>query len=190
MTKIYIEKLPDVKLPFYASADSAGMDIYLREALVLRPGEKKIVKTGFRLAIPEGTELELRPRSGLSLKTHLKIANSPGTIDADYRDEVGVIVENSFTYSRLIDEIIMNPNRVFELDDSYERRSASVPGLGELPIYLDKNGNPYGTIYLEAGERICQILLKSYIRAEFSEVENVRLIGRNRGGGFGSSGRK
>lgn len=90
-------------LPFYATKGSAGMDVYSNEELELGPLSTTIVKTGLFVKIPEGYEIQVRPRSGLSAKSKLRIANSPGTIDSDYLGEIGIIIDNiSDTYHHLI----------------------------------------------------------------------------------------
>jgi len=81
-------------LPVYATAHAAGMDIVSAEELVLAPGARHAVATGFAIAIPEGYEVQVRPRSGLALKHGITCLNTPGTIDADYRGEVKVILAN------------------------------------------------------------------------------------------------
>jgi dUTP pyrophosphatase len=89
-------------LPFYATKGSAGMDVYSNEELELEPLSTTIVKTGLFVKIPEGYEIQVRPRSGLSAKSSLRIANSPGTIDSDYLGEIGIIVDNTsqkFSYT-------------------------------------------------------------------------------------------
>jgi dUTP pyrophosphatase len=85
-----------IPLPGYASAGAAGMDLVaaLEEPLTLGPGERAAVPTGIALALPEGYEAQIRPRSGLALKHGLTVLNSPGTIDADYRGEIRVILAN------------------------------------------------------------------------------------------------
>ena len=94
-TKVYFEKLrDDVKLPTYANEGDAGMDVYCPEEIKFSPGDTKVVPLGFKVAIPEGYELQVRPRSGMSLKTPFRVANSPGTIDSQYRGEVGVILDH------------------------------------------------------------------------------------------------
>jgi dUTP pyrophosphatase len=86
----------DLPLPRYMSEAAAGMDVCaaVDADVVLAPGEIKLVPTGLYVAIPTGYEIQVRPRSGLALKHGLVIVNSPGTIDADYRGEVGIIVGN------------------------------------------------------------------------------------------------
>ena len=90
-------------LPFYATKGSAGMDVYSNEELELEPLSTTIVKTGLFVKIPEGYEIQVRHRSGLSAKSKLRIAKSPGTIDSDYLGEIGIIIDNiSDTYHHLI----------------------------------------------------------------------------------------
>ena len=86
-------------LPRYESTQAAGMDIrcYLSEPIVLHPMERKLIPTGLFIELPEGYEAQIRPRSGLALKKGLTVLNTPGTIDADYRGEVGVILINLST---------------------------------------------------------------------------------------------
>ena len=83
-------------LPSYETSASAGLDIraFIEEKLTLSPGERKLIKTGLFLEIPEGYEAQVRPRSGLAFKNGITVLNSPGTIDADYRGEIGVILIN------------------------------------------------------------------------------------------------
>ena len=81
-------------LPSYASAGAAGLDVVAAESLVLAPGERHPVATGFALAIPEGYEVQVRPRSGLALRHGVTCLNTPGTIDSDYRGEVKIILAN------------------------------------------------------------------------------------------------
>ena len=84
------------ELPAYATASSAGLDLKaaLDQTVTLRPLERKIIGTGLKIALPEGYEAQVRPRSGLAAKHGLTVLNAPGTIDADYRGEIGVILVN------------------------------------------------------------------------------------------------
>lgn len=96
---ISIRRLPhgaDLALPVYATALSAGMDLLaaVAEPVVLEPGQRRLIPTGIAIALPAGFEAQIRPRSGLALKNGISLVNSPGTIDADYRGEIGVIVIN------------------------------------------------------------------------------------------------
>jgi len=94
---IAILRLPHgdgLPLPAYATAGAAGMDVVAAEDLTLAPGDRHAVATGFALAIPDGYEVQVRPRSGLALKHGVTCLNTPGTIDSDYRGEVKVILAN------------------------------------------------------------------------------------------------
>jgi dUTP pyrophosphatase len=97
--KIQILRLPHgegVPLPKYMSHSASGMDLYaaIDGEVVLKPGERKLIPTGFKMALPEGYEAQVRPRSGLAVKNGISVLNTPGTIDEDYRGEVGVILVN------------------------------------------------------------------------------------------------
>lgn len=94
--EVKITKLnPDAVIPQYAHPTDAGADISAVEEVTIQPGETKIVKTGIAIAIPAGYEVQIRPRSGLSVKTKLRIPNTPGTIDTEYRGEIGVPIWNA-----------------------------------------------------------------------------------------------
>jgi dUTP pyrophosphatase len=154
----------DAKMPTYAHLTDAGMDIYLTEDVTIHPGETKLIPTGIKVAIPLGYELQVRPKSGRSLKSKLRIANAPGTIDAGYRDEIGIICDN-------IDPVI---------------RSADMDDEGRLTNIL------WGSdITLSKGEKIAQLVLNEIPKAVFYEVESVAAIENDgRKGGFGSTGDK
>ena len=97
--RVQVMRLPhgaDLPLPDYATADSAGMDLLaaVDSPLTLAPGARALVPTGLAIALPPGFEAQVRPRSGLALKQGLTVLNAPGTVDADYRGEVGVILIN------------------------------------------------------------------------------------------------
>jgi dUTP pyrophosphatase len=97
--RVALRRLPhgaDLPLPAYATPQSAGMDLLaaIDAAVTLAPGERRLIPTGVTLALPAGVEAQLRPRSGLALKHGVTVLNSPGTIDADYRGEIGVILIN------------------------------------------------------------------------------------------------
>ncbi len=97
MIEIEVKRLPNgegLPLPAYASAGAAGMDVVAAEDFSLQPGERQAVPTGFAFAIPEGFEVQVRPRSGFALKHGVTCLNTPGTIDSDYRGEVKVILAN------------------------------------------------------------------------------------------------
>lgn len=93
--QVYLELChAEAKMPCYARPGDAGMDIYAVEDIIIEPEQTVLVRTGLRVAIPSGYEVQIRPRSGVSLKTPLRVANSPGTIDAGYRDEICLIINN------------------------------------------------------------------------------------------------
>lgn len=96
--KVKIKRLEgnDLELPSYETKNSAGMDLRacITENIVLKKGERKLIKTGISIALPENYEAQVRPRSGLALKNGITVLNTPGTIDADYRGEIGVILIN------------------------------------------------------------------------------------------------
>ncbi|MFZ4165122.1 dUTP diphosphatase [Brevundimonas sp. NPDC058933] len=101
MTTVRVERLPHAEglaLPAYETAGSAGMDLRAAvaefEPIVLAPGERRLIPTGLKIALEPGYEAQVRPRSGLALKHGVTCLNSPGTIDSDYRGEVGVILIN------------------------------------------------------------------------------------------------
>lgn len=97
---IALKRLPHgegLPLPHYATEHAAGMDVVSAENVTLAPGARHAVATGFAIAIPEGYEVQVRPRSGLALKHGVSVPNTPGTIDADYRGEVKVIMINHGT---------------------------------------------------------------------------------------------
>ena len=109
MIDLPVKRLPHAEgltLPAYATADSAGLDLQaaIAEPIVLQPGQRKLVPTGMAIALPPGFEAQVRPRSGLALKHGVTVLNAPGTIDADYRGEIGVVLINhgdqAFTINR------------------------------------------------------------------------------------------
>lgn len=151
--------------PQYAHDTDAGMDIISPAEYTIAPGETIIIPTGIKCAIPEGYALLIQPRSGQSVKTKLRIANTPGLIDSGYRDEIGVIVENIEPPFKDID---------YEFDNN-----------GEIHIKSILHGQSYT---ITAGQKFAQMRLVQVPHAQFVAVENVGEIGENRGGGFGSTG--
>ena len=132
-------------LPQYATEQSAGMDLRanLDEPIVLRPLERRLIPTGLHIALPEGYEAQVRPRSGLALKKGITVLNAPGTIDADYRGEVGVVLINLSQ-----EDFVVND-----------------------------------------GERIAQMVIARYEKADFIEVEVLDATERGEGG-YGHTGVK
>ncbi len=130
---VQIKRLPHgegLALPAYATGGAAGMDVLSAEDVVLAPGARVAVATGFAVAIPEGYEIQVRPRSGLALKHGISLPNTPGTIDSDYRGELKVILINlgaeDFASARgdRIAQLVLAPvtlaawHEVEELDDT------------------------------------------------------------------------
>ena len=100
--RIRIARLPHgegLPLPTYATPGAAGMDVVAAEDFDLAPGQRHAVATGFRVAIPDGYEIQVRPRSGLAFKHGISVPNTPGTIDSDYRGEIKVLLINHGTES-------------------------------------------------------------------------------------------
>lgn len=141
--KIQIINKSKHALPQYATTLSAGMDLRanIDTPILLKPMQRKLVPTGLYIALPEGFEAQIRPRSGLALKKGITLLNTPGTIDADYRGEIGVIVVN----------------------------------LSEEDFII------------EDGERIAQMVIARYEKAEWEEVEVLGETERG-DGGFGHTG--
>ena len=96
MIKVSVQNESNYELPTYATKSSSGLDLkaVLESPVVLEPLERRIILTGLKIALPEGYEAQVRPRSGLAAKYGITVLNSPGTIDADYRGEIGVILVN------------------------------------------------------------------------------------------------
>ena len=132
-------------LPEYSTKDSAGMDVraMLDEPVTLRPLERALIPTGLHIQLPEGYECQIRPRSGLALKKGITLLNTPGTIDADYRGEIKIILIN----------------------------------LSSEPFTI------------ENGERICQMVIKEYVKATLTQVDDLDDTERG-AGGFGHTGVK
>lgn len=151
------------KIPQYAHVSDSGLDVYALEDITIHPGETVLVPTGIKVALPPGYELQVRPKSGRALKTKLRVANTPGTIDQGYRDEIKVIVEN-----------IEAPIKDISID--YEGKVTSI-------LY----GRDY---FIGEGEKFAQLVLMEVPKAAFHRVDSVQNIGENREGGFGSTGLK
>jgi len=118
---------PDAQIPAYAHPDDAGMDLRSVEELVVKPGARALVHTGLVMMLPDGYEAQVRPRSGLALKRGVTVLNTPGTIDAGYRGEVGVILANfgetDFAVAKgdkiaqMVIAPVTRPEQVLEVDE-------------------------------------------------------------------------
>ena len=163
----------NAQFPTYATDGSAAMDIYSPEEYTINPGECIIIPTGIKVNIPIGYALLIQPRSGMSRKTKLRIANTPGLIDSDYHEEIGVIIEN-----------IDPPVKDVEID--------YVP-------YIDSDGisrrshpeavNLYGSSFtIGKGERFAQMRLVEVPLINWLPVESLGEFEKDHGKGFGSTG--
>lgn len=160
--QVYVETTSDdIILPCYAHSTDAGMDVYAAEGVIIYPGQTKTIKTGLKVAIPEGYEIQVRPRSGISLNTPLRISNAPGTIDTGFRDEIGIIITNSST------------NYAIEQLNYYN---------------LTTKGNKSGIYEIEKNNRIAQFIIQKVPQLIWEKVNDVKEIGSNRNGGLGSTG--
>jgi len=141
--KVLVERTEEGKemdLPKYQTEHSAGMDLYActHEATTLNPGEIRLIPTGIKIAIPDGYEAQIRPRSGLALKHGISMVNTPGTIDADYRGEIKVIMINhgsapfTFEHKERIAQIVFNPivQGIFVETDELEASTRGEGGFG------------------------------------------------------------
>ena len=157
----------NAKIPQYAHITDSGVDVYAIEDITLHPCETKQIPVGFKVALPVGFELQVRPKSGRSMRSKLRVANTPGTIDQGYRDEVCILLEN-------IDAPIK--------DITYNFDSQGKPIITSILKGED--------ITISKGEKICQLVLAESPKIAWYRVEQVEEIGENRGGGFGSTGLK
>lgn len=157
----------DAKIPQYAHISDSGMDVYALDDITVHPGETVLVPTGIKVALPVGYELQVRPKSGRALKTKLRVANTPGTIDQGYRDEIKVIIEN-------VDSPIQDIDYTF--DDN-----------GDIKIKSILHGSDFN---IGKGEKFCQLVLAEVPKVSFYLTESVKEIGEDRNGGFGSTGLK
>ena len=121
--KLQIQKIADVPTPQYKHEGDAGFDLHAAESCVLEPGQRKIVPSGLRMAIPHGYEAQVRPRSGLAAKHGISVVNTPGTIDSGYRGEVGVILINhgdkAFTVEKheRIAQMVINKVELVDIEE-------------------------------------------------------------------------
>lgn len=143
MNAIRIKKLAsEARLPEKAHPTDAGYDVFANEEALIGPGESRLIKTGIAMALPPLTEAQIRPRSGLALKNQITLLNSPGTIDADYRGELGIIVinhgKNTFqvTKGMKIAQMVIAPVMVTEIleTDSLDDTERGTGGFGSTGL--------------------------------------------------------
>ncbi|QDX91092.1 deoxyuridine 5'-triphosphate nucleotidohydrolase (plasmid) [Brevibacillus laterosporus] len=168
--QVKIKKLhPDAVIPTYATIGSAGFDLVAVEETIIEPGETMKIPLGLAFEIPEGYELQIRPRSGVSLRTKLRQSNSIGTIDSDYRGEVCGMFDNINEYS-----------------DSATCYCFNIAG-DEIYVPNGRGFLPSGSYIIRKGDRVAQGVIAPVIQASF--VESEKLSDTQRGtGGFGSTG--
>lgn len=155
----------NAKMPKYAHLGDGAVDLYSPEDYTINPGETKVIPVDIKVALPYGYAFLIHPRSGLSAKTKLRVANSVGLIDSQYKGVIGVIIENI------------------------------EPPIKDITYEFDEKGRPvltsvlHGQSYtISKGERFAQMRLVEVPTANFYQVKSVDGIGEDRGGGFGSSG--
>lgn len=164
-----IQRLSDeVKLPEYAHTTDSGLDVFALDDYTIDPGEIKIIPTGLRVALPKGYEIQVRAKSGLSARTHMRVANGIGTVDEGFHDEIGIILENN---EPAIKDI------AYDFDDETHR-----------PIITSiLHGSP---VYITKGQKIAQLVLAEIPKISWQEVNDITLYGaEDRQGGFGSTGK-
>jgi len=158
----------DAVIPKYAHEYDAGFDLVAAEDVIILPGETKIIPTGLAIALPPGYEAQIRPRSGITVKTKLRV--QLGTIDAGYNGEIGIIVDNTaqrYTKMEGEDALIFATNGLIE-------EYVSSPEL-------------HGTYQIRKGDRLAQAVINRIEHAQFQVVEELDETQRGNGG-FGSSG--
>jgi dUTP pyrophosphatase len=164
-----IKRLKDVPLPQYAKVGDSGFDLVAAEDVIIEPGETKSVPTGLAFELPPGYELQVRPRSGISVKTKLRVIL--GTVDSGFRGEVGVIVDNIAEITHVTDYIATDISGETVMCDVH---------LG----YIKDN-----SYIIRKGDRIAQAVIKPVEHAQFIEVAELGASDRGEGG-FGSTGTK
>lgn len=170
---------PDAVIPQYARPGDAGFDLVAVEDVIIQPGETKKVPTGLAFAIPPGYELQIRPRSGVSKDTKLRISNAPGTVDAGYRGEIGILVDNIHPGEQ---KVVATENRT-ALVTIVTPHVLSVKNR-ELKT---EEFYPVGTYLIRKGDRIAQGVIAPVYQAQFEVVDELDETERGTGG-FGSTG--
>lgn len=169
ITEVKVKRLhPDAVIPVRAHSHDAGFDLVAVEDTVIEPGETALIKTGLAFELPSGYAMDIRPRSGISLRTKLRV--NYGTVDAGYAGEVGVIVDN-----------INHGNCLDDCEFEYS----------PLDITEDVASNsghyPYGSYIIRAGDKIAQAVITKLPTVRITEVEELNESERG-SNGYGSSG--
>ena len=176
MLDVRIKKLdPRAVVPMYAHEGDAGFDFVAIEDQLIQAGETALVRTGLAFEIPAGYELQIRPRSGVSLHTALRVANAPGTIDSGYTGEVQIIMDNICA---------IWPGEDPEEHMGYDYTTAFDLSGDEVAI---DSTTTCCTAIIRAGDKIAQGVIAPIVRAEFIEVDGLAASSRA-DAGFGSTG--
>ncbi|MEK3836482.1 deoxyuridine 5'-triphosphate nucleotidohydrolase [Paenibacillus sp. FSL R7-0128] len=178
---IKITLMSGAELPKYARPGDSGFDLVAQEDYVVEPGQTVKMRTGIALEIPQGYEVQIRPRSGISANTKLRVANSPGTGDSSFRGEICVLVDNIAQKEYEVDCDGLWPlchNALHTLD-----------GTGDSPLgnVLTEDSVPVATYIIRKGERIAQAVIAPVYRAAFEVVAELSETARGVSG-FGHTG--
>ncbi|RMF06540.1 dUTP diphosphatase [Candidatus Woesearchaeota archaeon] len=147
MLKVKVQKIrPDAIVPYYAHKGDSGVDLFANETKEIKPGERTLISTGIKIAVPEGYEAQVRPKSGLALKHGITVLNTPGTVDSGYRGEVGVIVINLGNEKYLVEKGKKIAQMVFQKVEEAELEE--VEALDET----SRNEGGFGSTGLEHKE--------------------------------------
>lgn len=156
----------DAVLPKYAKEGDSGFDLVAVEDVIIEPGETKLIKTGLAFDIPKGYEIQVRPRSGITLKTKLRV--QLGTIDSNYRGEVGVILDNNY-------------------NDPYDDGEILYRAYSVKQEVVGTDHYPFGTYLIRKGDRIAQGVIAAVGYTGFKEVLELSQTSRGTNG-YGSTG--
>ena len=148
--EIFVETCREgIALPQYANYGDAGMDICAAEDVIINPGQTVVIPTGLKVAIPVGYEIQVRPRSGISLKNPLRIPNTPGTIDSGYREEIGVIMTNT----------------------------SELENINKGPFRIGEKGNNQGIYEIKKGDIIGQVVFQKFLIVDNDNATGERTGG-------------
>ena len=173
VSKVKVKRLhPDAIIPKKAHKDDAGFDLVAVEDTIIEPNETKLIKTGLAVELPPGYEMQIRPRSGVTLKTNLRV--QLGTVDANYRGEVGVIVDNTNGSGVFVGHTMGFVDGTYKVDNYNEEDVF----MGADVYYL-----------IRKGDRIAQAVIQRLPAVEMVDVEELSESERG-AGGFGSTGVK
>ncbi len=168
--------------PAYAHDGDSGFDLYATEDVIIAPGSTEKVPTGLAFEIPEGYELQVRPKSGISTRTKLRV--TLGTVDSNYRGEVSVMVDNIFTVTQRYN------TDEYGITEYYPIPGETFDVKNEAATDVPYGNHSHGTYIIRKGEKIAQAVLAPVSQAEFLAVGDDEELGEtSRGnGGFGSTG--